>query len=60
MAPQSERHLLSLSGAFPLFSDFLPALMNLRRYVALIDFTDALHCLIGHLMPPGPRFYCPG
>ena len=47
MAPQSERHLLSLSGAFPLFSDFLPALMNLRRYVALIDFTDALHCLIG-------------
>jgi hypothetical protein len=44
---KSERRLLLLRGALPLVWDFLPALVDLRRYMALIDFTDALHCLIG-------------
>jgi hypothetical protein len=42
-----ERHLPLLRGALPPVPDFLPALMDLRRDMTLIDFADALHGLIG-------------
>jgi hypothetical protein len=44
---KSERHFLLLLGGPFTGSRFLPALVDLRRYMALIDFTDALHCVIG-------------